>query len=44
MENHDDPIPSKKNGGKLAIKKCNIKSVKADASEKCRTYVIDCLN
>ena len=44
MENHGDPIPRKKKGTKLATKKRKIKSVKAAAVEKVRTYGIDSLN
>ena len=38
MENCDNTIPRNKKGKKLAIKKRNIKSVKAAAAEKVRTY------
>ena len=44
MENHGDPIPRKKKGVKVTTKKRNIKSAKADAVEKVRTYGIDSLN
>ena len=44
MENHGDHIPRKKKGVKLTTKKRNIKSAKADAVEKVRTYGIDSLN
>ena len=44
MENHDDPIHNNKKGEKLATKNFKVKSVKAAASEKGRTYGIDCLN
>ena len=44
MENRDNPIPKKKKGKKLAIKKRKIKSVKAAAAEKGRTYGIYSLN
>ena len=44
MENCDNTIPKNKKGKKLAIKKRNIKSVKAAAAEKVRTYGIYSLN
>ena len=44
MENCGDPIPRKKKGTKVMTKKHKIKSVKADAVEKGRTYGIDSLN
>ena len=44
MGNYGDPIPRKKKGLKVVTKKCNTKSVKADAVEKVRTYGIDIIN
>ena len=44
IENYDIPIPRKKKVTKGAIKKRKIKSVKADAAEKGRTYGIGILN
>ena len=44
MENHDIPIPRKKKGKKVAIKKRKIKSAKAAAVEKGLTYGIDSFN
>ena len=44
MVNHCDTIPRKKKEKKVATKNCNIKSVKAAAVEKERSYGIDSLN
>ena len=44
MENDDIPIPRKKKGTKVAIKRRKIKSMKLVASEKGCTYCIDNLN
>ena len=44
MVNNGDPISRNKRGTKVTTKKRNIKSAKADAVEKVRTYGIDSLN
>ena len=44
MENHGDPILRNKKVTKVATKKRKIKSLKAAAAEKGRTYGIDRLN